>query len=159
LLIGQAAETDVAQAVTRSTPGTIIVPVGQATEADAAQPVAINPQRRLISAASDIALAQPLTIRKLKTLGIAIDNELAQAMARCNTTAVVQAAEVELAHPSSWNPKRRVIGQAIEVNFAQPIGAIFGALARNLVHVDAQFAVGVARSVEMPVAVQRSVEF
>lgn len=132
-LLGQASETDLAQPV--SLPGSIVVPVNPVSEADLAQPVAWAPKRRLVNQITETDAAQPLTRRKLKTLGIPIETDLAQALTKRKLKGLGLTAETDLAQVILWSPKRRIIGQVVEVDLAQPVTVVFGERLLNIVSV------------------------
>lgn len=125
-LLGQASETDLAQLVTL--PGSIVVPVNQVAETDTAQPVAWAPKRRLVNRVTETDLAQPLTRRKLKTLGLALETDLAQALAKRKLKGLGLTTESDLAQVILWSPKRRIIGQVVEVDLAPPLTVVKGRL-------------------------------
>lgn len=121
--------------MTRYTPGSIIVPVGQVVETETAQPIAWAPKRRLISQASETNQAQPLTIRKLASLGIAVETDLAQALSRSKRRTLGPSVETDLAQSLAWNPKCRLVGPAAETDLAQPMISSAGTKLLNVVAV------------------------
>ena len=73
------------------------VAVGQALETDLAQPVAVNPKRRLVGLTVEADVAQAVARAKVKAVGINAETDLAQPVARIKTRTVGQALETDLA--------------------------------------------------------------
>lgn len=91
--VGQATETDTAQAITRLK----TITLGQATETDTAQTVKVAPLRRLINSATETDTAFSITAAKKVSLGIATETDTAQSVNRLKTKAIGQAVETDTA--------------------------------------------------------------
>lgn len=121
LAIGQATETDAAQAVTRVKARTL----GQASETDEAQPVAVvEPTITVeVGQASETDTAQALARLKTLIVGQVSETDAAQAVGRLKTLAIGQAAETDLAQAIA-HVLSRVLGQASETDSAQTLGRL-----------------------------------
>lgn len=135
-LVNQALETDLAQPITRQ--GHQVIAANQATETDTAQPIAWAPKKRLVAQVAETDLAQSITRVKRKTLGIPIETDLAQALAKRKLKGLGLTTETDLAQVILWSPKRRIIGQVVEVDLAQPVTIVFGERLLNIVSVSLQ---------------------
>jgi hypothetical protein len=114
--VGQASETDTAQAITRRK----TVTVGQATETDTAQPIT-RVKSKLLGQPSETDTSQPMVFATSQAVVQATETDSAQPITRRKTKTIGQASETDTAQPVSVNPKRRLIGQASEADTAQTI--------------------------------------
>lgn len=62
--------------------GAQVVGVAQAVESDLAQTIAVNPIRRALGLVGETDLAQPITRRKIRQVGLSTETNLAQAVGR-----------------------------------------------------------------------------
>lgn len=117
--VGQALETDTAQAIARLKAKTL----GQATETDTAQ--AITRRKTLgIGQAVETDLAQAVTHAKTKLLGQATETDIAQAIAHAKTKALAQATETDLAQTITVSGNKIIaVGQVTETDTAQALTA------------------------------------
>ncbi len=113
--IGQATETDTAQAMTRRKART----AGQASETDTAQPMGRS-KSKTIGMIVETSTAQPFARSKSRSVGQASETDLAQPLARSKSKAIGVAEETDLAQPVTRS-KARTTGQASETNLAQPV--------------------------------------
>ena len=114
--IGQATSTETAQAITARKARAI----GQVSETDQAQALAVNPKRRLITQATETDLAQALTHGKRKAVGPPVETDQAQPVTVRKQRALGQAVETDLAQTLTHR-KTRALGQASETDLAQPL--------------------------------------
>ena len=166
--LGLCLETDLAQPVTVDTGG-LVATVNQVIETDTAQLVSWSPKRRLVNQtvetdlaqslahtkvntlaqASETDQAQPLTHRKMKTLGIPLETDLAQAIARHKQKTLGLCLETDLVQAILWAPKRRIIGDVVEVDLAFPITVSVGEKLVNIVRVVLELRSAVPRVVSV----------
>lgn len=119
-LVGQATETDLAQAIVRSK----LRALGQAIETDTAGAVA-GRKTRAVGQAVETDIAQALTKAKRKALGQATETDLSQAITARKTRAIGQASEADSAQPvTATGNKIIAVGQAVETDTAQALARI-----------------------------------
>jgi hypothetical protein len=121
--IGQASETDVAQALTGAVDS--ITALGQASETDAAQPFTATADAVAAigqAAETDTAQALTATAGSAAAIGQASETDTAQALAAAQALAIGQAQETDTAQPVTYSAPG-AIGQAQETDAAQPLQA------------------------------------
>lgn len=121
--IGQAVETDTAQAVAAVLSQTI----GQATETDLAQ--SLDWMKELaVGQAVEVDTAQSVTApgEISQEIGQAVEADTAQAVTWTKVLAIGQAVEADTGQPVTW-VKVLGIGQAVETDLAQPVVSSGGA--------------------------------
>jgi len=142
IAVGQAAETDIAQAIARKKQKAIaqisetdaaqsiasakLIAIGQATETDTAQALSCA-KRKGIGQATETDSAQPISQPGTKTIavGLVTETEFAQAISHYKRLGILQAAESDGAHAVSV-AKRRELGQASETDYALAISSSGG---------------------------------
>lgn len=118
--IGQAAETDAANAVTPSKS----LPIGQTVETDTAQPITVGTEQQIpISQASETDTAETVTPSKQTTVAGAVETDTAWAITPTRVIVIGQAVSSDTAAQLVAS-KARAIGQVLELDTA---GAIFTA--------------------------------
>lgn len=141
IAIGQALETDTAQAITVNPQRRLI---GQVVETDTAQAIDVEPLRRLVGQTSETDSSQAVSAKKTAAIGQVSETDTAQAvsvnpqrrlvgqvtetdvvqaLSARKSGAVAQVSETDVAQVVSVNPQRRLVGQASESDLAQPITA------------------------------------
>lgn len=118
LAIGQATETGSALALTARQSKTI----GQPSETDLAQPVA-QLQARAVGQASETNSAQQLVVLQFRGAGQAAEADSAFALSGRQTSAIGQPIESDLAQPVLLAGTGLAIGQVLEVDTAQAFAA------------------------------------
>lgn len=114
--IGQASETDLAQAFTSRQ----VKAIGQAAEADLAQTL-VGQQARALGQALEADSAQPVTQRQSMAIGQASESDTAQSVSQGGAAAAIgQAIETDAAQALT-SAQRRAIGQAAETDLAQAV--------------------------------------
>jgi hypothetical protein len=114
-MLGQPVEVDAAQPVT----GRTVKTLGQATELDAAQPVA-RAKARVVGTAVETGTAQPVTGRTLKLIGQPVETDVAQTVGRVRARVLGQLVEADTAQPVTGRTVKTV-GQAVDTEVAQPV--------------------------------------
>lgn len=117
--IGQASESDAAQAFTAAAGS--VTAIGQASETDSAQALVAS-QRKAIGQAAESNTAQAFASAQRKAIGQATETDAAQALAASQRKAIGQSIEVDTAQPVSYSAPG-VVGQATETDAAQPFAA------------------------------------
>lgn len=143
--VGQNTETDLAQAISPSK----TVVVQQISETDLAQAIAWAPKARMVGQVAETDLAQQMSAAKtlsftqasetdvaqeitpaltgggqIIAVGQAQETNLAQAMVSLKALSIGQVEETDLAQPMAWDPKARLLGQALEVDQAMDISPV-----------------------------------
>jgi len=99
------------------------VELGQAVETDLAQAVAWAPKRRLVAQALETDLAQAIASLKTKAIAQASETDLAQAIARRKTKLLGQSSETDLAQTVTRPGAAIPVAQALETDLAQAIAS------------------------------------
>jgi hypothetical protein len=118
--IGQATETDTAQAVSK----TKALTAGEASETDAVQPVTAR-KTLLMPQVVETDMTQPMTVggAQVITIGQATETDAAQSVTGSKTVAIGQASETSTAQVFSIT-KARAAAQAEEMDAAQATGRL-----------------------------------
>jgi ACT domain-containing protein len=116
--------------------GVQTVPVGQALESDVAQAVA-SLKTRTVGQVLETDLAQPVDRIKALVLVRAVESDLAQPVARLKTQLVGQVVETDLARPVSRPGQSVAVGQALEIDLAQTLSSAKTRLVARVVELDA----------------------
>lgn len=117
--IGQASETDLAQAFT-GTAGAVVA-IGQASETDTAQALTAV-QAAAIGQAQETDTAQALATAQAQTIGQAQETDTAQALSSTQAATIGQASETDTAQAVTYSAPG-AIAQASETDEAQPLQA------------------------------------
>lgn len=96
------------------------ISIGQATETELAQAIAWSPQNRLLVQATETDLAQAISALKLKELAQSTETDAAQAITPVKTLAIGQVTETDLAQAIA-SAKVKALGQVTETDLAQAI--------------------------------------
>lgn len=119
--LGQASETNTAQAITPVFVSATVVDLLQASETNTAQPLG-RQKIRALGQATDTETAQALTRRKVEPLGQATETDTAQTITPATNAPTIlgQASETSTAQPLAAR-KLKALGQASEADTAQPV--------------------------------------
>jgi len=128
IVVGQAVETDIAQAVTVGF-GAVTIAVGQVVETDISQAITVlSPITIVVGQVVETDISQAVTVVSpiTITVGQAVETDISQAITVVSpiTISVGQVVETDLAQAVTLlSPISILVGQVVETDLAQPVNA------------------------------------